>query len=208
MLNAKLAGGLSPRRVQYIRAVLRVALSGAVARRQLPLNVARAWMVATPRVERHKVRPPMTAGEAQAILDAFQDHRLEGLVTVTLGLGLRLGEALGLQWSEVDLERGQVRIVATLQRLMGADGIRRWDLRPPKSEESNRTLPFPPQSPTRSTPSAPGSGLPNWQLGQPGRRRALSSPAAPASRGQRMAPFTPSRRLWPWLAFPGCASTI
>lgn len=142
MLNAKLATGLSSRRVQYIRAVLRAALAGAVARRQLPLNVAGAGMVATPRVERHKVRP-MTAGEAQAILDAFQGHRLEGLVTVTLGLGLRLGEALGLQWSEVDFERGQVRIVATLQRLKGSDGIRRWELCPPKSEESNRTLPLP-----------------------------------------------------------------
>jgi len=142
MLNAKLAGGLSPRRVQYIRAVLRVSLAGAVARRQLSLNVAGAGMVATPRVERHKVRP-MTAGEAQAILDAFEGHRLAGLVTVALGLGLRLGEALGLQWSEVNFERGQLRVVATLQRLKGSDGIRRWELRPPKSEESNRTLPLP-----------------------------------------------------------------
>jgi len=142
MLNAKLASGLSPRRVQYIRAVLRVALAGAVARRQLPLNVAGAGMVATPRVERHKVRP-MTATEAQAILVAFQGHRLEGLVTVTLGLGLRLGEALGLQWSEVGQEHRQVRIAATLQRLKGSDGVRRWELRPPKSEESNRTLPLP-----------------------------------------------------------------
>ena len=65
------------------------------------------------------------------------------MVTVALGLGLRLGEALGLQWSEVDFERGQLRVVATLQRLKGSDGIRRWELRPPKSEESNRTLPLP-----------------------------------------------------------------
>ncbi|MGC2191112.1 MAG: site-specific integrase [Candidatus Dormiibacterota bacterium] len=43
----------------------------------------------------------------------------------------------------MDFERGQVRIVATLQRLKGSDGIRRWELRPPKSEESNRTLPLP-----------------------------------------------------------------
>ncbi|MGC2208417.1 MAG: tyrosine-type recombinase/integrase [Candidatus Dormiibacterota bacterium] len=41
------ASGLSPRRVQNIRAVLRVALAGAVARRQLPLNVAEAGMVAS-----------------------------------------------------------------------------------------------------------------------------------------------------------------
>ena len=142
MLNTKLDAGLSPRRVQYIRAVLRVALAGAVARRQLPRNVAGGGMVATPRVERQKVRP-MTATEAQAILAAFDGHRLEGLVTVSLGLGLRLGEALGLRWSEVDLDGGQVRVVVTLQRLKGVDGVRHWELRPPKSEESNRTLPLP-----------------------------------------------------------------
>ncbi|MGC2296908.1 MAG: site-specific integrase [Candidatus Dormiibacterota bacterium] len=85
----------------------------------------------------------MTSPEAQGILDAFESHRLGGLVTVILGLGLRLVEALGLQWSEVNFEQDQVRVVATLQRFKGEDGIRRWELRPPKSEESNRTLPLP-----------------------------------------------------------------
>ncbi|HUY57258.1 MAG TPA: hypothetical protein VMV12_05465 [Candidatus Micrarchaeaceae archaeon] len=54
-----------------------------------------------------------------------------------------LGEALGLQWVEVDFERGQVRTVATLQRLEGSDGIRGWEQLPPNSEESDRTLPLP-----------------------------------------------------------------
>ena len=87
--------------------------------------------------------PPMTSADAQAVLGAFQGHRLQGLVTVTLGLGLRLGEALGLKWPEVDLEHHQLRIVATLQRLLDQDGIRQWVLGRPKSKQSTRALPLP-----------------------------------------------------------------
>ncbi|HVD04274.1 MAG TPA: site-specific integrase [Candidatus Dormibacteraeota bacterium] len=139
-LNQKHAAGLSPRRVEYIRAVLRRALGQAVKWRTLPQNVAS--LVDPPKVE-HRLVAPMTPADAQAVVAAFQGHRLEGLVTVMLGLGLRLGEALGLKWSEVDLDLRRVSIVATLQRLPDEDGVRQWVLGKPKSSQSNRTFPLP-----------------------------------------------------------------
>jgi integrase len=36
--------------------------------------------------------------QARAFLDAAKGERLEALYTVTLSLGLRMGEALGLRW--------------------------------------------------------------------------------------------------------------
>ncbi|MFW6074172.1 MAG: site-specific integrase [Chloroflexota bacterium] len=51
---------------------------------------------------------------------------------------LRLGEALGLLWEHVDLETGQIRVVHQLQRI-----DRRWQLVPPKSRQSRRTIPLP-----------------------------------------------------------------
>lgn len=61
-------------------------------------------------------------------------------MTVILGLGLRLGEALGLKWSEVDLGNHQLRVIATLARLPDQNGVRQWVLGPPKSEQSTRTF--------------------------------------------------------------------
>jgi integrase len=85
----------------------------------------------------------MTPADAQAVVAAFEGHRLERLVTVILGLGPRLGEALALKWSAVDLEDRQLRIVATLQRLPDPDGSRQRVLGEPKTRQSRRALPLP-----------------------------------------------------------------
>ena len=53
---------------------------------------------------------------ATAFLAAVPDHRLERLVTVALGLGLRQGEALRLRWADVDLEAGELSVRRTLER--------------------------------------------------------------------------------------------
>ncbi len=54
-LNAKLASGLSPRRVQYLHAVLRRALVTAERWGLVTRNVAR--LVDPPRVPKHEIRP-------------------------------------------------------------------------------------------------------------------------------------------------------
>jgi integrase len=73
------------------------------------------------------------------MLKAARERRLGSLFVVTLLLGLRRGEALGLRWEDVDLEAGVVRIRQTLQRVGG-------ELRyaPPKTARSRRTVPLPP----------------------------------------------------------------
>ena len=57
---------------------------------------------------RHRPREisPLTPGQAQTLLEAVAGHRLEALITVAVGLGLRQGKALGLRWEDVDLEAG------------------------------------------------------------------------------------------------------
>ena len=53
---------------------------------------------------------PFTADEAREFLHAARDHRLYGLWVTVLMLGLRRSEALGLHWSDVDLDKGMLRI--------------------------------------------------------------------------------------------------
>ena len=59
------------------------------------------------------------------MLDACREHPLEPFVTVALGCGLRLGEALGLQWADVDLDAGTLQVRRAVQRFGGDAAARR-----------------------------------------------------------------------------------
>lgn len=129
--------GLSPRSVQYIRAVLRIALNQAVKYELVGRNVAA--LVDDPPGARRRLRAsPLTLEQARALLTAARGDRLETLYSVALALGLRRGEALGLRWSDIDLEAGTLTVSEQLQRIDG-----HLVFCPPKTEESRRTLPLP-----------------------------------------------------------------
>ena len=81
---------------------------------------------------------PLSPGEARSLLDAVSGDRLEALYTVALGLGLRRGEILALQWDDIDLNAGSIRIRSSLQRLDG-----KLVFVEPKSDRSRRTLALP-----------------------------------------------------------------
>jgi integrase len=57
-------------------------------------------------------------------LDAIAGHRLEALFSVAIALGLRIGEALGLRWQDLDLESGVLHVRKALQR-SGGDPVAR-----------------------------------------------------------------------------------
>jgi integrase len=66
----------------------------------------------------------------------MRDH---GLWVFLVTTGLRLGEALALRWSDVDLTEGQVTIRRAIQRQRGAGLV----FVEPKSARSRRTVPIP-----------------------------------------------------------------
>jgi integrase len=135
MLNAKLRSGLAPRSVLHIRAVLRRALNQALRWGLVTRNVA--TLVDPPRAPRYEVQA-MTPEQARALLNAVRGDRLEALYTIALALGLRQGEALGLQWDDLDLDAGTVTVRHALQRISG-----RLQLVEPKTDRSSRTIPMP-----------------------------------------------------------------
>lgn len=127
--------GLSPRTVQYVRAVLRKALNQALKWGRVPRNVA--LLVDPPTATKPQIKP-LTPEQGRKLLDAARGHRLEALYRVALSLGLRQGEALGLRWEDVDLDAGTLRVAMALQRRKGVK-----ELVMPKTEQSRRTLPLP-----------------------------------------------------------------
>jgi integrase len=141
LLNTLLASGgkggkpLSPRTVQYVRAVLRRALSQALKWGYVARNVV--TLTDAPKVRRFE---PVILGPAQShqLLNAAAGNRFEALYTVALALGLREGEVLGLRWRDINMEQHTLRVAQTVQRIKGG-----LSLEPPKTERSARLLPLP-----------------------------------------------------------------
>jgi len=127
---------LSARTVSYNRTVLRMALTVAEEWRLIPYNPA-AIRVKLAKVEARKVEA-MTAEERQALIKAVEGDRLSPLFIVLLFVGLRKGEALGLQWQDVDLETRKLRVRQQLQRIN-----KELVLTTPKTEKSQRELTIP-----------------------------------------------------------------
>lgn len=112
-LNERQDSGLSSRTVQYLHAVLRKSLNVALKDQTVIRNVAE--LVDPPRVLAKEVQP-LIPDEARRFLKAVEGDRLEALFTVAVSLGLRQGEALALQWQDVNLESGKLRVRFALQR--------------------------------------------------------------------------------------------
>jgi len=117
------------------RAVLRSALNQAMKWELISRNAAA--LVDAPSVSRDEIQP-LDQTQVGRLLTVCASHRLGPVFTVAVALGLRLGEVLGLRWSDIDLETRELRVRQTLQRQKG-----RVAFGEPKSKRSRRTLPLP-----------------------------------------------------------------
>ncbi|MCU1668491.1 MAG: integrase family protein [Blastococcus sp.] len=135
LIVAKREQGLAPSTVRTIYTVLRGALDVAVRDGLLRRNPAA--VVKRPAVERQDAAY-LTADDAHRLLEAIRGDRLEALFRLMLATGLRRGEALGLHWSDVDLDGGALRVRWTLTRT--SKGLQ---LGEPKTEKSRRAVPLP-----------------------------------------------------------------
>jgi integrase len=117
---AKLRGGLKPSSVRYIHAVLHRALEQAVRFNRIPFNPAAR--VDPPKVRQEEITP-LDAEQARGFLRAARGDRFEALYVLSLTTGLRMGEALGLRWSDIDLDAGTLRVSRQVQRMREGGGL-------------------------------------------------------------------------------------
>ncbi len=137
---------------------LRAALNEAVRRSHLARNPV--LLAKAPKLDEEEVEPYDVA-EIQRLLEAAAKQRNGARWALALALGLRQGGALGLQWDDVNLEKGTIRIRRSRLRpryAHGCDGTcgktpglcpQRESIRPPagrvKSKAGRRTIGLPPQ---------------------------------------------------------------
>jgi len=135
MLNDLLGRGLSALTVRHIRTILTTALNKALRWGLVSRNVA--TLTDPPEYHGFDVLP-MTPADARTLLTAVRDDRLGALYVVTLSCGLRRGEVLGLQWSDVDLTSRTLTVNRQLQRIQGV-----LTVLPTKTARSRRALVLP-----------------------------------------------------------------
>jgi integrase len=76
--------------------------------------------------------------EVGRLLKAAKGHRLEALIVLALGAGMRLGEIFALKWENVDLDRAALFVRHTLVDLNGL-----LTLAEPKTAKSRRRIELP-----------------------------------------------------------------
>jgi integrase len=135
-LKRKLEDVLSPRTVQLSLVILRRSLGQAVKDGLTGRNVAK--LVDGPRV-RHFEGQTLSPEDARALLDAAKGERFEALYTAALAVGLRMGEALGLRWQDVNLDRRSLTVNRILERIGRGHGST-LQLVEPKTSRSRRTV--------------------------------------------------------------------
>jgi integrase len=118
---AKLRGGKKPAGVRQMHAILHKALEQAVRFNLIPTNPASK--VDPPKVRQEEITP-LSAEQANKLLDVTRNERdrFEALYILALTTGLRIGELLGLKWTDIDLDAHRLRVSRQLQRGQGQSG--------------------------------------------------------------------------------------
>jgi hypothetical protein len=156
---AKLARSTSGSSTRTLRqgAVARPPSAGSTRRsaRRCPTRWPTSWCPQRREGRPATVGTPARGRAAHArpgprrLLAAVRGTRHEAAYVLMLTVGLRLGEVLGLRWSDVDLDGGELRVRRQLRRVGG-----QLTFTEPKSKRSRRTVSLPASPSTRS----PGTG--------------------------------------------------
>lgn len=127
-----IAAGQAPNTVAKIHIALHKALEDALRKDLVARNVAD--LVSKPKVPQSEMQT-YTPEEAQRLLTAAEDDRLEGLYVLMLTSACRIGELLGLRWPALDLDRSEMQIVSAMKDVAG-----HLSLGTPKTPHSRRTI--------------------------------------------------------------------
>jgi integrase len=126
-------GGLSAKSVLYIHRVLRKALSNALKMQLIPRNVADA--VELPKAKTYYAKF-LNEKELRKLLNTLKNTDIYIPVLLASCLGLRRGEALGLQWKDIDFENKTISVIRALLPSIGGTPI----FHEAKTKTSERTI--------------------------------------------------------------------
>ena len=126
--------GLAPKTVRNIHQMIGSAYNLAIEQCLVTKNPTQGC--ALPKVE-HKEMKTLTADQLSAFFREARDSGVYELYYLDLATGLRRGELLGLKWTDVDFDRGVLKIQRAISRQNG-----NVVEAPLKTKNAYRTLPL------------------------------------------------------------------
>lgn len=114
-LNSKKEAGVGDRTCQLIYSTLHTALAAAVKKGLIGRNPMAA--VDKPRVRNPKKKVVLSPEEIQRLMIQANQHRNAVLYHLALVTGMRQGELLALQWSDIDWQKSRLQIERQAQRV-------------------------------------------------------------------------------------------
>lgn len=116
LLEKLKGGGYSESTVRNLYAVLNSVLDGARRDELIASNPMRE--VKRPRVTKKEAKH-LTPDSVRELLNAAKGTRYETVLRLISATGLRRGEAIGLEWSDVQFEKKLLRVRFTVSRVQG-----------------------------------------------------------------------------------------
>ncbi|WP_282804466.1 tyrosine-type recombinase/integrase [Clostridium tetani] len=137
--------GISANVVNTINGFLYTCLESALKQNYIPQNYCK--LIILPKIIKEDEFTVLTLEEQNIFLNAIQGHKYQTAFTLALGTGLRLGELLGLKWSDIDFNKNTVGISRSIKRitLINYEGERSSQVleQLPKTKTSIREVPIP-----------------------------------------------------------------
>ena len=127
--------GLSDRMVKSCHVTCCMALDKALAEGLIQKNPAAACKVPTTRPREMQV---LTGEEIQRLLIQAKEDGCYELLLLELSTGLRRGEILALQWDDLDVKTGELKVERQVQRIH-----KKLVVSQPKTKASSRSLVLP-----------------------------------------------------------------
>ena len=89
-----------------------------------------------PAVEEQEIEI-LSADQVASVLDGLRDHWLHPIASLALATGMRRGELLALQWSDIDLDGANLQVERSIEETRS--GLR---VKPPKTKRGRRNIDF------------------------------------------------------------------
>lgn len=143
-VNQKLESGLSQKSVRDILVVLKMILRFGAKRGYWP---SRQIDIIFPTERERQDIEVLTLANQRQLMSYVKEHFtfLNLGIFICLNAGLRIGEVCALQWDDIDVTAGVIRVSKTIQRIYLVDGDEKYTeliIDKPKTKNSIREIPM------------------------------------------------------------------
>ncbi|KEH96120.1 tyrosine-type recombinase/integrase [Clostridium massiliodielmoense] len=137
--------GISSSVINTINGFLYTCLESALKQNYIYQNYCK--LVTLPKIVKDDKFTVFTLQDQNIFLNNIQGHKYEMAFILALGTGLRLGELLGLKWSDIDFDNNTLSVSRAIKRttIINKQGERKSQIieQLPKTKTSIRTVPIP-----------------------------------------------------------------